>query len=272
MVDGVRIVPAYTVDHYLFVCVICSGNRLGCSQSFAVFCYSGSVNESEQASDSQIAGTGHITDVIFDYCGVLLDWQPRLALERQYPPGVIDMFFSADDEHGFDYYDRLSDSGWSEERILADYEEEHGPAVAWVFRVYFERQRLALAGMQSGMGELLHDLNAAGIRLWGLTNFTTKYVDAAHELFADLALLRDTVISSEERLLKPDPEIYRRAIMRFGVTAQSTVFFDDKQANVDAAAELGLHGIRFTDAVHARELLCARGVAIPNVLSTTQQN
>lgn len=183
-----------------------------------------------------------ITDVIFDYCDVLLDWRPRIPLESQYPPGVIDMFFSADDPHGFRYYDWLSDSGWDEERILADYEIEHGPAVAWVFRIYFERQRLALAGLQPGMGELLRELDASGVRLWGLTNFTTKYVRAAHELFPELNLLRDTVVSSEEGILKPDPEIYRRAIARFGVDPAATLFVDDKPANVEAARGLGLNG------------------------------
>ena len=183
-----------------------------------------------------------ITDVIFDYCDVLLDWRPRIPLERQYPPGVIDMFFSADDPHGFRYYDRLSDSGWDEERILADYEIEHGPAVAWVFRIYFERQRLALAGLQPGMGELLRELDASGVPLWGLTNFTTKYVRAANELFPQLNLLRDTVVSSEEGILKPDPEIYRRAIARFGVDPAHTLFVDDKPANVEAARGLGLNG------------------------------
>ena len=152
------------------------------------------------------------------------------------------MFFSADDPHGFRYYDRLSDSGWDEERILADYEIEHGPAVAWVFRIYFERQRLALAGLQPGMGELLRELDASGVRLWGLTNFTTKYVRAAHELFPELSLLRDTVVSSEEGILKPDPEIYRRAIARFGVDPAATLFVDDKPANVEAARGLGLNG------------------------------
>ena len=145
------------------------------------------------------------------------------------------MFFSADDPHGFRYYDRLSDSGWDEERILADYEIEHGPAVAWVFRIYFERQRLALAGLQPGMGELLRELDASGVRLWGLTNFTTKYVRAAHELFPELNLLRDTVVSSEEG-------IYRRAIARFGVDPAATLFVDDKPANVEAARGLGLNG------------------------------
>ena len=49
------------------------------------------------------------------------------------------------------------------------------------------------------------ELDASGVRLWGLTNFTTKYVRAAHELFPELNLLRDTVVSSEEGILKPDP-------------------------------------------------------------------
>ena len=117
-----------------------------------------------------------------------------------------------------------------------------------MFRIYFERQRLALAGLQPGMGELLRELDASGIRLWGLTNFTTKYVRAAHELFPELNLLHDTVISSEEGILKPDPEIYRRAIARFGVDPAHTLFVDDKPANVATARDLGLKGEVFAGA------------------------
>ena len=109
-----------------------------------------------------------ITDVIFDYCDVLLDWRPRIPLEGQYPPGVIDMFFSADDPHGFRYYDRLSDSGlgrgahpWPITRSST------GRPWPWVFRIYFERQRLALAGLQPGMGELLREAGRLGRPLVG---------------------------------------------------------------------------------------------------------
>lgn len=63
-----------------------------------------------------------------------------------------------------------------------------------------------------------------------------------HELFPELNLLRDTVVSSEEGILKPDPEIYRRAIARFGVDPAATLFVDDKPANVEAARGLGLNG------------------------------
>ncbi|OZG68031.1 HAD family hydrolase [Bifidobacterium eulemuris] len=205
-------------------------------------------------------GRSAITDVIFDFGGVLVDFQPRLALEGQYPPGVVDMFFDPADRFGYHYYERKANLGWSESQVLADYETQHGPAVAWVFRVLLERQRMALAGMMPGMGELLRDLDAAGIRMWGLTNFTTDYVEAARERFPELRLLSDVVVSSEEGMIKPDPRIFRRAIERFGVDPAATAFVDDKRRNADVAGLEGLLGICFTDAEQLRQELGDKGV------------
>ncbi|OZG63154.1 hydrolase [Bifidobacterium lemurum] len=197
-------------------------------------------------------GRSVITDVIFDFGGVLVDFQPRLALEGQYPPGVVDMFFDPADRFGYRYYERKANLGWSEERVLADYEAQHGPAVAWVFRVLLERQGMALAGMMPGMGELLRDLDASGIRMWGLTNFTTGYVEAARERFPELRLLTDVVVSSEEGMIKPDPRIFRRAVARFGVDPARTAFVDDKRRNADVATSEGLRGVLFADADQLR--------------------
>ncbi|MCI1635346.1 HAD family hydrolase [Bifidobacterium sp.] len=193
-----------------------------------------------------------MSNVIFDFCGVLLDWRPQLTLEGQYPQGVIDMFFDPADPRGFDYYDRKSDEGWSQERILKEYEESHGPAVAWVFRTYFEHFQQSLHGMMPGMSTLLKELDAMGIHMWGLTNFTTEYVDAVREHFPEFALLRDIVISSEVSLAKPDPRIYKLAAQRFGVDIHSCIFVDDTQENVDAAQTIGMQAIHFTDAASLR--------------------
>lgn len=196
-----------------------------------------------------------INNIMFDFCGVLLDWRPELALEGEYPQGVVDMFFDPHDPWGFDYYDQLCDVGWSESRILADYEQHHGPAVAWVFRVYFEHFERAFHGLIPGMGALLRDLRSAGIGVWGLTNFTRKSVDEACRRFSELALLSDIVVSAEEHLIKPDPRIYQLALQRFSLQAEHTVFIDDRKSNVEAARHLGIHGIRFTNADELRESL-----------------
>ena len=205
------------------------------------------------------------TDIIFDFCDVLVDWRPRRAVEGLFPDDVLDALFDRRDPFGFWHYDILSDLGWSEEQVLAEYAERHGigeesggnvrQLEAYV--AYFRRQRLALAGMIPGMEILLHDLDAAGVRCWGLTNFTVKYVDAARELFPALNILRDVVVSSAERIHKPDAEIYRRAVARFGVDPAHTAFVDDKQRNADAASAAvpGLTGIRFVDEATLRPLL-----------------
>ncbi|WP_342590043.1 HAD-IA family hydrolase [Bifidobacterium colobi] len=215
------------------------------------------------------------SDVIFDFCDVLVDWQPRVPLDGQVPAAIIDHLFDRNDPYGFWHYDELSDLGWSEERVLADYAEHHGlsgsvladmavgddertsmdKTALEAFRLYFDRQRLALVGMLPGMPELLHDLDVAGVRCWGLTNFTVKYVDAARELFPALGLLNDVVVSSAERIHKPDPEIFHRAIARFGVDPARTAFVDDKPWNAEAGTAAGLNGIRFTDADSLRAQL-----------------
>ncbi|MCI1831662.1 MAG: HAD-IA family hydrolase [Bifidobacterium sp.] len=203
-----------------------------------------------------------ITDVVVDFCAVLIDWRPRRALEGLYPSGVLDMFFDPDDEWGFDYYDAMSDCGWSEERVIADYGRHHGPAVTWLMRLYFDRRRLALKGMIPGMGEMLESLHGQGIRLWGLTNFTRFYVDAARDMFPALRMLDGVMLSDEEHLSKPDRALFLRASHRFGLQGDHTLFIDDQQRNVDSALAAGWHAIRFEGASRLRKDLAARGVRV----------
>ncbi len=55
------------------------------------------------------------------------------------------------------------------------------------------------------------------------------------------------VISFEEKLMKPDPRIYRLALERAGAPAGECVFIDDRPENVAAARALGLEGIVFEE-------------------------
>lgn len=48
-------------------------------------------------------------------------------------------------------------------------------------------------------------------------------------------------LSHEMKLLKPDPEIYRRAIAGSGYPADECLFIDDSQRNVDGALAVGMH-------------------------------
>jgi len=61
------------------------------------------------------------------------------------------------------------------------------------------------------------------------------------------------VYSSEEGLLKADPEIYRRTLQRLTVAPAEAIFVDDMPRNVRAAEALGIHGILFTGSLAVQE-------------------
>ncbi len=61
------------------------------------------------------------------------------------------------------------------------------------------------------------------------------------------------VFSSEERVCKPDPEIYRRALSRLGVEPQEAVFVDDRAVNVEGAQRVGMHAFQFVSSERTRK-------------------
>jgi 2-haloacid dehalogenase len=69
------------------------------------------------------------------------------------------------------------------------------------------------------------------------------------------------LISGEVKVGKPDPAIFREFLRRFDLIASNTVYIDDSQANVTAAAALGMIAFRFSDADHLRVDL--RSVGLP---------
>jgi putative hydrolase of the HAD superfamily len=61
------------------------------------------------------------------------------------------------------------------------------------------------------------------------------------------------VLSPEVGLVKPDPAIYREALVRAAVLPAQTAFVDDFPENVDAASALGICGVLFRTSSQARE-------------------
>jgi epoxide hydrolase-like predicted phosphatase len=68
------------------------------------------------------------------------------------------------------------------------------------------------------------------------------------------------VFSGEEGVEKPDPEIYRRALARLGVSPAEAVFVDDMPANVEAARALGMAGVQFRAGADMRTELEKLGI------------
>jgi len=74
-------------------------------------------------------------------------------------------------------------------------------------------------------------------------------------------LFDDGIVSCRVGLLKPEPAMFERLLTQYALQAGDTIFIDDLQANIDAAAALGMSAIRFTGANE-----CGRALrALPGV-------
>jgi putative hydrolase of the HAD superfamily len=95
------------------------------------------------------------------------------------------------------------------------------------------------------MADWVEKLRGAGLTTALLSNMQEDMASYARKNFDWLRHFDHQILSCELRLIKPDPEIFRRTIERIGVKPEATLFVDDREANVEAARALGLRAIQF---------------------------
>ncbi|MFT8704748.1 MAG: HAD family phosphatase [Bifidobacterium sp.] len=212
----------------------------------------------EQASEQPI------TDVVFDFGNVLVYWEPSAALVSRYSPNTINHFLD-DKVSGFFEANDFLDGGAPIEDVTAWMERTHGRENADIFRFYLDHFEDSLTGVVPGARMLIEDLKAAGIGVWGLSNWERTLFPIAWKQFGILHLLQDKVVSGNVRMRKPHKDIFDLAIRQFGINAQTSLFVDDKSQNVLGANASGMRAFQFSDSYKLRHALIAAGVAIPSV-------
>ncbi|MDE5951477.1 MAG: HAD family phosphatase [Acetatifactor sp.] len=106
----------------------------------------------------------------------------------------------------------------------------------------------------------LRELKDKNYGLYYLSNFARKaHVECSHVLDF-LPLMDGGILSYQEKLIKPDPAIYRLLLERYGLKASECVFLDDTPVNVEEAVRQGMAGIVFQSREQAAEELRKLGV------------
>jgi HAD superfamily hydrolase (TIGR01509 family) len=129
------------------------------------------------------------------------------------------------------------------------------PEHAHLIGIWETRYMEMVPGEIPGVPDVVRDLHAAGDRLLVLSNMPSEVWAPLTERFDWFELFDGAVISGDEKIVKPDPAIYRILVDRYGVDPGSTAFVDDRPENVEAAAALGFDAILFTDAASLRRSL-----------------
>lgn len=134
------------------------------------------------------------------------------------------------------------------------------PAEAALIAAYAPRWLETITGPVPGMHEIVEELGNVGVPLFAITNFSGEFWDRFRPTAPIFDKFQDILVSGAEQLFKPEPEIYRLALRRFGLAAGEGLFVDDRIENVRAGAAEGFPGHHFTGAARLRERLRGEGL------------
>lgn len=196
-----------------------------------------------------------IKNIVFDFGGVLLDWNPRYAYRTVF-----------DNEKEMEYFlTKICSPEWNAEhdrgrpfaegvKLLQSKHPEYCEAIA----LYYDRWEDMLKGEIAGGVDLLRKMKAEGYGIYGLTNWSAETIGIAYRKYDFFKLFDGIVVSGEEKLIKPDKRIYEVLLNRYSLSAGECLFLDDSPANIKAAKECGFKAILFdNDAMESkvREIL-----------------
>ncbi|GAB3427361.1 HAD family hydrolase [Flindersiella endophytica] len=200
---------------------------------------------------------GPIKAVVFDIGGVLLDWNPRYLYRSLIPDSAeMEQFFT---EVAILEWNMLQDAGRSWADAVAELTGRF-PHRAELIRAFDERWVEMIGGPLGDTVEVLRELRRRGVPTYALTNFSAEKWPVAVAAYDFLREFEGAaVVSGVEKVMKPEPEIYRILLERFGLSPETTFFTDDREENVVGARNVGLQAEVFLDGAtlrgHLRGLL-----------------
>ncbi len=203
-----------------------------------------------------------IRAVVFDFGGVLFDWNPHHLYRK----------LIADDHERQWFLDTICTQAWNTEqdagRPLAEGTRcliEQYPHHEHLIQAYYDRWHEMLRGSLPEGVAILRALHHANMPLFGLTNWSAETFPYALANYPFLQCFRDIVVSGKLKLIKPDPAIYHASLGQVrahlpDIQPAEVVFIDDVAGNIDAAVALGWQGIHHVSAERTAGQLRELGV------------
>ena len=188
----------------------------------------------------------HINTIIFDFGGVLIDWNPRYMYRDEFEEiSEMEYFLK---EVCTDDWNLQQDKGRSlaeATRILQDEFPEHAVKI----QLYYDQWEKMVKGDIPQNVALLQKLKEK-YKLYGLTNWSAEAFPIVFRQYAFFQLFDGIVISGVEKMIKPDKKIFELMLERYHLKAENALFIDDNVKNIQAAKEMGfatIHVLEKTD-------------------------
>lgn len=177
-----------------------------------------------------------IKNIIFDFGGVVMDWDPRYYFKT---------YFNDDEKMEF-FLKNIAVDEWNIEqdrgRTLKDGTEilvKQHPKWEKEIRAYYDNWTTMLKSDIPKNVEVLRKLEGK-FHLYGLTNWSEETFPFALENYDFFKIFEGKiVVSGTEKLIKPDKEIFEVLLSRYDLKAEESVFIDDNAKNITTAKSLG---------------------------------
>ena len=193
-----------------------------------------------------------INNIIFDFGGVLLDWNPRYLYKSYFNNDEEMEHFLADICNG--EWNIRQDAGRPFAEAVKELQAKF-PEYAEAIQMYDDDWEKMLKCELPESIDLLKELKFMGYGIYGLTNWSAEKIGYAFANYSFFSLFDGIVVSGVEKVVKPDRKIYEILLERYSLKPGECVFIDDNQDNVDMAKVLGINAIRFDNIGNVKEHL-----------------
>ncbi|OPC06318.1 HAD family hydrolase [Elizabethkingia ursingii] len=192
-----------------------------------------------------------IKNIIFDFGGVLMDWNPKYLYQN---------VFNTDEEMNY-FLDHIATLKWNAEQdrgrsfqeateILQNQYPEFSKEIA----LYYSQWPVMLKGTIEENVNILRNLHGR-YQLYGLTNWSAESFPYAYQNYDFFSLFNGIVVSGEEKLIKPDERIYQLLLNRYNLNASECLFIDDNYENIRAAQAMDFNTIHVGSETNLQEEL-----------------
>lgn len=193
----------------------------------------------------------NIKNIIFDFGGVLIDWNPRYFYRNRFHDEVEMEFF----------LNKICGPEWNLKQDAGRSFNDATNELVIKFPQYEKEIRNYYANWTKMIGGAIEE-NVALIgglkdhyRLFGLTNWSAEAFPIILNQYPFFKAFEGIVVSGTEKIVKPDARIYNLLLTRYVLKAEESVFIDDNKDNIDAANKLGFKTIHLKEKVNLKDQL-----------------
>jgi putative hydrolase of the HAD superfamily len=191
-------------------------------------------------------------NIVFDLGGVVVTWKPEVVIAKVFTDPVVQARVRKQIVGHADWL-ALDRGTLSRQDAIVRAAKRTGLSEADVTE--FLRQVPSSLVAIPGTVDLLYRLKARGHSLFCLSNMHVASIDHLEKSYTFWEVFAGVVLN----LCKPEAAIFTYLLETYGLDGADTVFIDDTEVNLSAAAKFGIHTVKFESPAQCESRLQALG-------------